>query len=131
MLGSCFRRTFEILEHSRAESVPAQIKANCMCLRAARSTLRTKFLHQPVIATASCKDVPSLSVKNTLEQDTASEELVVQTAKRIDIDLPFDVETLQVCHEYVYASENGRQSLGKLGTFNDGPETVLSLLRSV
>jgi hypothetical protein len=88
-------------------------------------------LHQPVIPTASSKHVPSLSIKNTLKKDTASEELVVQTSKRIDIDLPFDVEALQVRHEYVYASENGRQSLSKLGAFHDGPEPVLSLLRSV
>jgi hypothetical protein len=88
-------------------------------------------LHQPVIATASCKDVPPLSVKNALEKDTASEELVVQTAKGIDIDLPFDLEALQVRDEYVHASENRRQSLSELGTFHDGPEPVLSLLRSV
>lgn len=77
-------------------------------------------MNQPVISTASRKDVAPLAVEDTLEEDAASVELVMQAAQWVDVDLAFDSKALQVGHENVETGEYGRDSLSEFSAFHDG-----------
>ena len=87
-----------------------------------------KFLYQVIVSASCSKHIPSLAVENTLEEDAAPEELIIQAAKRIDKNLPLYIELLQICHKGIQSRENRCQSLGIRRSRHNYPQPFVRLL---
>ncbi len=118
----------DMINHWRTQSVPTEIKANCMCLRTAIEQLRAKLLNKFVVPSPAANTSRRLPSKRHWKRMLPRKEFVIEACKRIDVYLALDIKPMIKETRELNPSKNWRQPISKLGAFHNHLQFLLNLI---
>jgi hypothetical protein len=99
------------------------VEANSMGHGSRGLRFGAETLNETVVSATGREDISFLRIEDTLKEDAATKELVVQTRQWTNVNFSRDSEAFQIGYNRVDAGEYGGQGVCVLSSFQKGTES--------